>query len=235
MVFVCELIWRNNKERREIINSKLFFSRHVLFTFLSFLNHVRVAGGFPPEDMHKSFWLEPAGMTDPSVYPEMTGVDGGSVQFIIKWIFGSIKLHVQLNKKQINLTKDVKHVGGHDIIGKLHVDSLTEERKGSLVGVNADWDVWRCHPSTFVTRDLWRIGCPPLTSIYRPANFRCRIWRRGWALKIDSITLTCFSRTSNRNLRRWDCCWDGRAGKRENKRMNKLSEINLKTREKFRP
>lgn len=42
-------LWRNE-------SLKLFYvARLRVKTFLSFLNHVRIAGGLPPEDMHKSF------------------------------------------------------------------------------------------------------------------------------------------------------------------------------------
>lgn len=40
---------------------------HDLFTFLSFLNHVIVGGGFPPEDIQRNFCVDPAGITEPSV------------------------------------------------------------------------------------------------------------------------------------------------------------------------
>lgn len=47
-------------------------------TFLSFLYHVKVANGLPPVDTHKSFWIDPAGIIEPSTYPEIMGADGGS-------------------------------------------------------------------------------------------------------------------------------------------------------------
>lgn len=49
-----------------------------IHTFLSFLYQVNVASGLPPEDTHNSFCTDPAGIIDPSTYPEIIGGDGGS-------------------------------------------------------------------------------------------------------------------------------------------------------------
>lgn len=54
-------------------------------TFLSFLYHVNVANGLPPVDTHKSFCIDPAGIIDPSTYPEIMGTDGGSALIKIEW------------------------------------------------------------------------------------------------------------------------------------------------------
>lgn len=35
-------------------------------TFLSFLYHVRVAKGLPPDDKHSNFCTDPAGIIEPS-------------------------------------------------------------------------------------------------------------------------------------------------------------------------
>lgn len=49
-------------------------------TLLSFLYHVKVANGLPPDDIHNNFCTEPAGIIDPSLYPDISGADGGSVK-----------------------------------------------------------------------------------------------------------------------------------------------------------
>lgn len=51
----------------------------IQFTLLSFLYQVSVANGLPPDEMHSNFWTEPAGIIDPSLYPDIIGADGGSV------------------------------------------------------------------------------------------------------------------------------------------------------------
>lgn len=35
-------------------------------TFLSFLYHVKVANGLPPDDIQTNFWTDPAGIIEPS-------------------------------------------------------------------------------------------------------------------------------------------------------------------------
>lgn len=50
------------------------------FTFLSFLYHVNVANGLPPEDMQVIGCTVPAARVLPSLYPLMIGGPGGSVK-----------------------------------------------------------------------------------------------------------------------------------------------------------
>lgn len=55
------------------------------YTFLSFLYHVSVASGLPPDDMHIIRCTVPAARMLPGWYPVIIGADGGSVNDFREW------------------------------------------------------------------------------------------------------------------------------------------------------
>lgn len=84
--FIYEKRWERKKEKKKTISRKEIFHFIIFFyvqTFLSFLYQVKAAKGLPPDDTQRSLWTVPAGIIEPSTYPDIIGGDGGSNNIII--------------------------------------------------------------------------------------------------------------------------------------------------------
>lgn len=80
------------KIRKTISRKKIFILLFFFYvqTFLSFLYQVKAAKGLPPDDTQRSLWTVPAGIIEPSTYPDIIGGDGGSNNIRIKHKIGRL-------------------------------------------------------------------------------------------------------------------------------------------------